>query len=146
QAQADHRQDVPARGDRRGASLFGIESTVRKDRRYGRVVVTLARLSDVRERKFKEKEMPKLKSVRLAVLATHGVEESELLEPVDALRDAGAWVTIVSLPHSHIQLVQRDLEKTIQVKVDRTIGSVSADEFDALHLPGGTVNADSLRM
>jgi protease I len=88
----------------------------------------------------------KLPDLRVAVLATNGVEETELTEPVKALRDAGAKVTIVSLAHSHIQAVRHDLDKTIRIKVDRTIGDVSADEFDALHLPGGTVNADSLRM
>ena len=89
--------------------------------------------------------MPKLSDFRVAVLATHGVEESELTEPVKALRDAGARVTIVSLAQSHIQAVRQDLEKTIQIEVDRTIGDVSAEDFDAVHLPGGTVNADSLR-
>jgi protease I len=91
-------------------------------------------------------KMPKLTDFRVAVLANDGVEETELTEPVKALRDAGAQVTIVSLAHSHIQAVRHDLDKTIRIKVDRTIGAVSADRFDAIHLPGGTVNADSLRM
>src|SRR4051794_8222181 len=90
--------------------------------------------------------MSKLTGLRVAVVAADGVEESELTEPVKALRDAGAEVTIVSLAQSHIQAVRHDLNKTIRIKVDRTIGDVSADEFDAVHLPGGTVNADSLRM
>ena len=34
----------------------------------------------------------------------------------------------------------------MKVKVDRLLHDVSAEEFDAVHLPGGTVNADSLRM
>jgi len=89
--------------------------------------------------------MSKLTGFRVAVLATNGVEESELTEPVKALRDADAQVTIVSLPQSHIQAVRHDFDRTIQIKVDRTIGDVSADDFDAVHLPGGTVNADSLR-
>ena len=90
--------------------------------------------------------MFELSDFHVAVLANDGVEETELTEPVNALRDAGAQVTIVSLAHSHIQAVHHDLEKTNRIKVDRTIGDVSADEFDAIHLPGGTVNADSLRM
>src|SRR6266404_6015008 len=89
--------------------------------------------------------MSKLADFHVAVLATNGFEETELTEPVQALRDAGAQVTIISLGHSHIQAVRHDLDKTIRIKVDRTIGDVSADEFDAVHLPGGTVNADSLR-
>ena len=87
-----------------------------------------------------------LAGFRVAVLATDGVEESELTRPVKALKDAGAKVTIVSLKPGEIQAVRHDLDKTVKVKVDRTIGEVSADEFDAVHLPGGTVNADSLRM
>src|SRR5258708_875950 len=90
--------------------------------------------------------MSKLTDFRVAVLANDGVEESELMEPVKALRDAGAQVTIVSPKSGQIQGVRHDLDKTVKIKVDRMIGDISADDFDAVHLPGGTVNADSLRM
>jgi protease I len=90
--------------------------------------------------------MSKLTDFRVAVLATDGFEESELMEPVKALKDAGAVVTIVSLKPGKIQAVRHDLDKTAKVKVDRTIEDVSAEVFDAVHLPGGTVNADSMRM
>jgi hypothetical protein len=90
--------------------------------------------------------LSELTDFRVAILATDGLEESELTEPVKALRDAGAHVTIVSLKPGQIQGVCHDLDKTIKVKVDRTIRDVSAKEFDAVHLPGGTVNADSMRM
>src|SRR5258707_1178386 len=89
--------------------------------------------------------MSELTGFRVAVLATDGFEESELTEPVKALEDAGAAVTILSLEHGKIQGVRHDLDKTVKVKVDRAIGNVSAEDFDAVHLPGGTVNADSLR-
>jgi deglycase len=90
--------------------------------------------------------MSELSDLRVAVLATDGFEESELTEPVKALKNAGAEVTIVSLKPGQIQGVRHDLDKSLKVKVDRTIDEVSADEFDAVHLPGGTVNADSMRM
>src|SRR5437660_2292084 len=90
--------------------------------------------------------MDKLTDFRVAVLATDGFEESELTEPVKALEDAGAQVTILSLKPGKIQGVRHDLDKTVKVKADRAIGDVSAEDFDAVHLPGGTVNADSLRM
>jgi protease I len=90
--------------------------------------------------------MSKLTDFRVAVLATDGFEETELTEPVKALRDAGAQVTIVSLKAGQIQGVRHDVDKTIMVKVDRAIRDVRVEEFDAVHLPGGTVNADSLRM
>src|SRR6202158_972937 len=90
--------------------------------------------------------MSELTDFRVAVLANDGFEESELTEPVKALKDAGAEVTILSLKPGKIQGVRHDIDKTVKVKVDRTIGNVSAEDFDAVHLPGGTVNADSLRM
>ena len=89
--------------------------------------------------------MSELTDFRVVVLATDGFEESELAEPVKALKKAGAEVTILSLKPGKIQGVQHDLDKTVKVKVDRTIGDVSPEDFDAVHLPGGTVNADSLR-
>ena len=88
----------------------------------------------------------KLAEFHVAVLATDGFEESELTEPVKALREVGAQVTILSLKPGQIQGVLHDLDKAGKVKVDRVIRDVSAVEFDAVHLPGGTVNADSLRM
>src|SRR5438477_2963639 len=90
--------------------------------------------------------MSKLTDLRVAVLATNGFEESELTEPVKALKDAGAEVTILSLKPGKIQGVRHDLDKTVKVTVDRTIGDVRAEDFDGVHLPGGTVNADSMRM
>jgi deglycase len=88
--------------------------------------------------------MTELKGLRVAVLATDGFEEPELTEPVKALREAGARVTILSPKSGEIQGVRHDIDKTI--KVDRTIKDASAEEFDAVHLPGGALNADSMRM
>ena len=88
--------------------------------------------------------MADLSGFRVAVLATDGFEESELTEPVKALWDAGAEVTIVSLKPGEIQGV-RHHEKGARVQVDRQIEDVAADEFDAVMLPGGTVNADTMR-
>jgi protease I len=88
----------------------------------------------------------KLAEFHVAVLATDGLEESELTEPVKALRQAGAQVTILSLKPGQIQGMHHDLDKAGTVNVDRVIQNVNAAEFDAVHLPGGTVNADSLRM
>jgi deglycase len=90
--------------------------------------------------------MSELTDFRVAVLATDGFEESELTEPVKALKDAGAQVTILSLKPGQIQGVRHDLDKTIKVNVDRALRDVSAEEFDGVHLPGGTVNADGMRM
>jgi protease I len=90
--------------------------------------------------------MSRLDDFHVAMLATHGFEDSELLEPMNALEYAGARVSIIALEPGKIQGVRNDLDKSVMIKVDRRIQDVCADEFDAVHLPGGTVNADSLRM
>ena len=90
--------------------------------------------------------MSELTDFRVAVLATDGFEESELTEPVKALKGAGAEVTILSLKPGKVQAMRHDLDKTVKINADHAIGDVSAEDFDAVHLPGGTVNADSLRM
>lgn len=90
--------------------------------------------------------MSALNDVRVAILATDGFEESELLEPMKALQEAGAEVRVVSLEPGEIQGMRHDAEKTVKVRVDSTIAEVSAQDFDAVHLPGGTLNADQLRM
>jgi protease I len=64
--------------------------------------------------------MDNLSGFRVAVLATNGFEEAELTEPVKALREAGAEVTVVSPESGEIQGFQHDT-KTIKVHVDRTI-------------------------
>jgi protease I len=90
--------------------------------------------------------MSELNGLRVAVLATDGFEDSELTEPVKALREAGAQVTILSPKPGEIQGVRHDIDKTIKIKVDRTIKGARAEEFDAVHLPGGALNADAMRM
>ena len=90
--------------------------------------------------------MAVLTGCRVAVLATDGFEESELTEPVRALTEAGAKITIVSLKGGKIQGVRHDKEKGAKIDVQRTIDEVDAQEFDAVQLPGGTVNADTMRM
>lgn len=89
--------------------------------------------------------MTDLSNLRVAVLATDGFEESELLEPVKALTDVGAQVTIVSLKRGEIQGV-RHFAKAARINVDHAIAEISPDEFDAVVLPGGALNADALRV
>jgi protease I len=89
--------------------------------------------------------MSELSGLRVAVLATDAFEEPELTEPVKALREAGAQVTILSPRPGEIQAVRHDIDKTIKVKVDRPLKGANPEEFDAVLLPGGAVNADSMR-
>jgi hypothetical protein len=81
--------------------------------------------------------MSKLTDFRVAVLATHGFKETELIEPMNALEYAGAQVYIVAPEPGKIQGVRNDLDRSMMIKVDRTIQEISEDEFDAVHLPGG---------
>lgn len=82
---------------------------------------------------------------KVAVLATDGFEQSELTEPVKALRNAGATVEIVSLRGGEIKgWDSDDWGKT--VKVDRTLDEVSAADYDGLVIPGGQINPDLLRV
>ncbi len=90
--------------------------------------------------------MSKLTDFRVAILATNGFEDSELIEPMAALEFAGAEVWIIAPELGKIQGVRNDLDRTLMIKVDRTIREARADELDAVHLPGGTLNADALRM
>jgi protease I len=89
--------------------------------------------------------MPELNNFRVAVLATDGFEEAELTEPVQALKDAGAQVTIVAPKKGEIQGF-RHFDKGKTVKADRTIDEVRPEDFDGVHLPGGAQNADFMRM
>ena len=81
---------------------------------------------------------------RVAIHATDGVEQVELTEPRKALDAAGATTTLVSLKAGAIQGMHHH-EKGDQIPVDRTLDDVQAGDFDALLLPGGVANPDTLR-
>jgi protease I len=82
---------------------------------------------------------------RIAVLATDGFEQAELEEPAKALREAGAAVEIIA-PKSGEITGKHHRKDGKPVKVDRTLAEARAEEYDALVLPGGVVNADDLRL
>jgi len=85
-----------------------------------------------------------LKGKKVAVLATDGVEQVELTKPIQALRDAGAQVELISLKPGTIQGLNH-LEKGDTFPVDKTVSEVSAADYAALVLPGGVANPDTLR-
>lgn len=89
--------------------------------------------------------MPNITGRKVAVLATDGVEQVELTEPVAALKKAGATVTIISIKKGSIQGMNHD-EKGDLINVDATLDDVQAGDFDALVLPGGVANPDYLRV
>jgi protease I len=83
----------------------------------------------------------KLDGLNVAVLVTDGFEPSELTEPAAALRDAGAQVTIIS-DHTGTIRGKTDADTA---SVDQTIDTARADDYDALMLPGGVKNPDTMR-
>jgi protease I len=83
---------------------------------------------------------------RIAIVATDGVERVEIEEPRGALRGAGARTEVLSPHPGEIQARQFDMEPASTIAVDRVISDASAEEYDALLLPGGTVNPDQLRI
>lgn len=87
----------------------------------------------------------RLQGKAIAILATDGVEQSELEEPRAAFDAAGATTRLVSLHSGVIQAVSHG-EKTKRLPVDVTLEDVSAADFDALLLPGGVANPDALRV
>jgi protease I len=85
-----------------------------------------------------------LNGKRVAIVATDMVEQVELLEPRKALDEAGATTELISLEPGKIQGFNH-YDKGDEIPVDRTIEEASADEYDALLLPGGVGNPDVLR-
>jgi protease I len=90
--------------------------------------------------------MTHLTGKRVAIIASDYFEEAELVQPRDALREGGAEVKVYSPTGESIQAVQGDTEPTQKVEVDGSLDDVDIDQVDALVVPGGTVNADHLRM
>ncbi len=88
----------------------------------------------------------KLDGKRVAILATDGVERVELDQPRSALTDAGATTSLLSLKDGEIQARNNDLEEAGTFAVDGLVSDASVQDYDALLLPGGTVNPDKLRL
>lgn len=88
--------------------------------------------------------MAEIGGKKIAILATDGFEQSELMVPKQRLEQAGAQVDVVSLKGGEIWGWQHD-DWGDPVKVDKTIDQVSVDDYDALVIPGGQINPDLLR-
>jgi len=87
----------------------------------------------------------KIEGKRIAILATDGYEQSELTKPLEKLKEAGATVHVVS-PEKGAIRGWNHTDWGDSVDVDKTIAEASADDYDALVLPGGVMNPDKLRM
>ena len=86
-----------------------------------------------------------LQGKRIAILAATGVEQVELEQPRDAVESAGAQTEVVSIEEGEIQAMNHDIDKGDKIAVDRLVSEASPDDYDALILPGGTMNPANLR-
>ena len=85
-----------------------------------------------------------LQGKRVAFLATDMVEQVELTEPWKAIEQAGATPELISLEEGEIQGFNH-YDKGDKFKVDKTVEEASADDYDALVIPGGVGNPDTMR-
>jgi protease I len=90
-------------------------------------------------------EAKNIQGMRVAILASDGVEDSELREPRKALEEAGARTTLFAPKAGSIQSFKHH-DKADQFKVDALLNEADPVKFDALLLPGGALNADTLRV
>jgi protease I len=88
--------------------------------------------------------MKSLKGKKIAILATNGFEESELMEPKNILEKSGAEVTVISPEGGKIK-AWKDGNWSKEINVDLTLENASENEYDCLILPGGVINPDKLR-
>jgi len=87
----------------------------------------------------------KLQGKRVAFLATDMVEQVELTEPWKAVQEAGATTELISLEEGEIQGFNH-YDKGDTFPVDKTVEEARADDYDALVIPGGVGNPDTMRV
>lgn len=86
-----------------------------------------------------------LDGMRVAILVTNDFEQVELVEPKKALEQVGAKTMIIAPEPGQVQGMNHDI-KADTFKVDTTLDQANPDDFDAILLPGGALNADALRI
>jgi deglycase len=89
--------------------------------------------------------MGKLDGKKIAFLATDGVEQIELTEPLKAVQEAGADTELISLQAGEFQGFEH-LDKGQTFTADKAVADANADDYDAIVQPGGVANPDFLRM
>jgi protease I len=88
--------------------------------------------------------MTDLKGKRVAILVTDGFEQIEMTSPRDALEEAGAKCVLIA-PKSEVQGFKHH-EKKDKFRADLTLEKADPEDFDAVMLPGGVINADAIRI
>ena len=89
--------------------------------------------------------MPKIENAKIAILSTHGFEQSELEVPLARLGEMGAEVHVITPDGNDITgWDDKDWGRT--VKADKPLSQALVTDYDALVLPGGQINPDLLRV
>lgn len=99
----------------------------------------------MQEKVFKNLPAKQLQNVRVAILVADDFEQVEMTEPRKALDEAGAMTTLIAPKPGQVTGMNHDV-KSDAFKVDITLEQANPDDFDAVLLPGGVLNADSLRV
>lgn len=99
----------------------------------------------MQEKVFKNLPAKQLQNMRVAILVADDFEQVEMTEPRKALDEAGAMTTLISPKPGQVTGMDHDV-KSDAFKVDMTLEQANPDDFDAVLLPGGVLNADSLRV
>jgi protease I len=86
-----------------------------------------------------------LSGKRVAIITTDGFEEVELTHPLQALREAGATVSVVSPKGPNVK-AWNQTDWSIEVPVDQELSKASVGDYDALVVPGGVINPDKMRL
>lgn len=93
-----------------------------------------------------ENTTPDLTGRTVAFIAVNGVEEAELARPWQAVTEAGGTARLLSAQEGTITALVGDWDRGRDFAVDGPIAGASAEDYDALVIPGGTLNADTLRI
>jgi protease I len=93
---------------------------------------------------FNSTTMNTLENKKVAILTDHGFEESELTSPMQALKDAGAEVHIVSKQEGKVKGWSHD-HWSLELPVDVQLANANPENYDALVIPGGVINPDQMR-
>lgn len=89
--------------------------------------------------------MNTLQNKKVAILTEDGFEEVELKSPLEALKNAGATVEIISPKKDKVRAKEGD-EWSKDYPVDLSLSNANVEDYDALILPGGVINPDKLRV
>ena len=91
-----------------------------------------------------QQDSPDLHGMKVAILVTEGFEQVEMTEPRKALQQAGAETHLVSREKGQVQAFKHH-DRADKFDVDRTFDDLRPEDYDAVLLPGGAINADTIR-